>query len=102
MAVKLSIFMPARPFFWWDATGNKLKKKVTDGTTITTTEYMDGFQYTNNVLDFFPHAEGYIKTIPSSIGGGGGDAPEASGAHHRGTRHERDARASGGIKRKIK
>ena len=59
----------ACPPYWWDATGVKLKKKVTDGTTITTTDYMDGFQYTNGKLDFFPHAEGYVKAIPSGLGG---------------------------------
>ncbi|MCB0453660.1 MAG: hypothetical protein KDC94_12410, partial [Aequorivita sp.] len=64
--------------YFYDASGIKLKKKVTDGSTITTTEYMDtstslstgSFQYTNNVLDFFPHAEGYVKAISSSFGGG--------------------------------
>jgi RHS repeat-associated protein len=58
--------------YFYDATGVKLKKKVTDGMTITTTEYMDGFQYTNSVLDFFPHAEGYIKAVPTGLGGPGG------------------------------
>lgn len=58
--------------YFYDATGVKLKKKVTDGTTITTTEYMDGFQYTNSVLDFFPHTEGYIKAVPTGIAGPGG------------------------------
>jgi len=56
--------------YFYDATGVKLKKKVTDGTTITTTDYMDGFQYTNGKLDFFPHAEGYAKAILSGLGGG--------------------------------
>ena len=57
--------------YFYDATGKKLKKKVTDGSSITTTEYMDGFQYTNTLLDFFPHAEGYVKAIASSEGGPG-------------------------------
>lgn len=55
--------------YFYDATGTKLKKKVTDGTTITTTEYMDGFQYRNNVLDFFTHAEGYVKAVSVGLGG---------------------------------
>ncbi|NGX85112.1 RHS repeat-associated core domain-containing protein [Aequorivita sp. KMM 9714] len=54
--------------FRQDATGIKLKKKVTFGSTITTTEYMDGFQYKNTALDFFPTAEGYVKVLAS--GGG--------------------------------
>ncbi len=57
--------------YFYDASGVKLKKKVTNGSTVNTTEYMDGFQYTNSVLDFFPHTEGYIKAIPSSLGGPG-------------------------------
>ncbi len=35
----------------------------------TNTEYMDGFQYTDGVLDFFPHAEGYVKATPAGLGG---------------------------------
>lgn len=39
--------------------GAKVQKKVTQGTTVTTTDYLGGFQYTNNVLEFFPTPEGY-------------------------------------------
>ncbi|SHJ34925.1 RHS repeat protein, partial [Aequorivita viscosa] len=35
----------------------------------TNTEYMDGFQYTDGILDFFPHAEGYVKATPAGLGG---------------------------------
>lgn len=38
-----------------------MNKVVTDGTTITTTDYLGGFQYQNNVLQFFPTAEGYVN-----------------------------------------
>lgn len=53
--------------YLYDALGTKVLKKVTQGTTITVTDYLDGFQYTkvgtgNVLLDFFPHAEGYVKT----------------------------------------
>ena len=34
---------------------------MTDGTTVTTTDYLSGFQYKNAVLEFFPTAEGYVK-----------------------------------------
>jgi RHS repeat-associated protein len=54
--------------YFYDATGIKLKKKVTDGTTITNTEYMDGYQYTNSIIDFFPTAEGYVKVVSGQIG----------------------------------
>jgi RHS repeat-associated protein len=47
--------------YLYNATGQKVAKTVTtiDGDTVT--DYLDGYQYTNGVLDFFPHAEGYVK-----------------------------------------
>jgi RHS repeat-associated protein len=47
--------------YLYNATGIKLQKKVTQGATITITEYLTGFQYQGNVLQFFPHAEGYVN-----------------------------------------
>jgi RHS repeat-associated protein len=38
-----------------------LNKKVTQATNITNTDYLAGFQYKNSVLQFFPHAEGYVN-----------------------------------------
>ncbi|WP_157956113.1 RHS repeat domain-containing protein [Flavobacterium kingsejongi] len=49
---KSNIFMTGR---------NQITKKVTEGATIATTEYSDGFQYKDGVLHFFPIAEGYIS-----------------------------------------
>ena len=51
--------------YLYNATGQKIQKKVTEGTTITTTEYLNGFQYKNNVLLFFPHTEGYVNNTGS-------------------------------------
>ncbi|RDI14444.1 DUF6443 domain-containing protein [Flavobacterium sp. AG291] len=45
----------------YNADGAKVQKVVTDGSLITTTDYLSGFQYTNNVLDFYPTPEGYVK-----------------------------------------
>lgn len=47
----------------YNADGVKLKKTVINTTpsTTTNTDYLDGFQYTNNTLDFFPTSEGYVK-----------------------------------------
>ena len=67
--------------YLYDANGNKLKKKVTDGTTNKTVDYLDtstplstgGFQYTKEKLEFFPTAEGYVRAVPMSIGGGASD-----------------------------
>ena len=47
--------------YLYDAVGTKQKKIVTNGTLITSIDYLSGFQYQNNVLEFFPHAEGYVK-----------------------------------------
>ncbi|MFV0191016.1 RHS repeat-associated core domain-containing protein [Empedobacter falsenii] len=47
--------------YTYDASGVKLRKVVTDGTTVTTTDYLGGFQYQNNVLQFFPTTEGYVN-----------------------------------------
>src|SRR5690554_1549593 len=33
-------------------------------------DYLNGFQYRNALLDFFPTAEGYVRGIPTDIGGG--------------------------------
>jgi RHS repeat-associated protein len=47
--------------YLYDAIGQKKSKKVTQADTETLTDYLDGFQYTNEVLNFFPHAEGYVN-----------------------------------------
>jgi len=47
--------------YLYDASGVKLRKIVTDGTTVTKTEYAGGFQYKDNSLQFFPTAEGYVN-----------------------------------------
>jgi len=57
--------------YLYDATGQKLKKTMTEGTNIQNTEYLDGFQYTQDVLDFFPHQEGYVKVVSAQGVGGG-------------------------------
>jgi RHS repeat-associated protein len=45
----------------YDADGDKLQKKVTNGSNVTTTQYAEGYTYENNVLQFFNHPEGYVK-----------------------------------------
>ena len=47
--------------YLYDAAGPKQRKIVFSYPTTTTTDYLNGFKYTNNVLEFFPHAEGYLK-----------------------------------------
>jgi RHS repeat-associated protein len=56
----------------YNAAGQKLEKIVTEGLTITSTNYLGGYQYQKPhlgtwALQFFPTAEGYVKnTIVSS------------------------------------
>lgn len=45
----------------YNAAGQKLEKIVTDNSIVTNTNYLGGFQYKNNVLQFFPTVEGYVK-----------------------------------------
>ncbi|MCW3467306.1 DUF6443 domain-containing protein [Chitinophaga nivalis] len=51
--------------YQYDASGNKVKKIVTDKTrspfTTTTTSYINGFVYQNDTLQFFGHEEGRIR-----------------------------------------
>lgn len=56
----------------YNANGNKVKKEVTNGSTLTTTDYLTGFQYTNGVLDFYQTAEGYVKVTWGDMAPSGG------------------------------
>lgn len=53
--------------YQYDAAGNKVRKVVTDNTTttskITTTDYVGGFVYQNDTLQFAGHEEGRIRTV---------------------------------------
>ena len=40
---------------------------MTNGTSIKTTDYLDGFQYNEQVLEFFPTTEGYVKATPTGL-----------------------------------
>jgi RHS repeat-associated protein len=51
----------------YSATGQKVEKMVTQGTTITTTNYLNGYLYKNAVLQFFPTVEGYVEPNGSSF-----------------------------------
>lgn len=45
----------------YDASGNKLQKKVTEGTTVTFTDYASGFVYNNDTLQQTGHEEGRVR-----------------------------------------
>ena len=44
----------------YSSNGQKLQKKVSQGSTVNTTDYLEGFQYVNNVLSFVPTSEGFF------------------------------------------
>ena len=54
--------------YLYTADGTKIKKTVTEGTTVHTTTYRDGFQYDDGTLDFFPHAEGEVQVTYGQYG----------------------------------
>ncbi|AFM02660.1 RHS repeat-associated core domain protein [Bernardetia litoralis DSM 6794] len=46
--------------YLYDATGSKLQKTVKEGARTKKIDYVNGFQYRNDTLDFFPMPEGRI------------------------------------------
>ena len=46
----------------YNAIGQKIKKVVNEGVD-KTTEYFGGYQYEKSILQFFPHAEGYVRAV---------------------------------------
>jgi RHS repeat-associated protein len=51
----------------YSGSGQKVEKMVTQGTTITTTNYLNGYLYKNALLQYFPTAEGYVEPNGSSF-----------------------------------
>jgi len=47
--------------YLYSALGQKVQKTVRTNNVPTTTDYMNGYQYINGILQFFPHAEGYVN-----------------------------------------
>jgi hypothetical protein len=54
----------------YDATGNKLQKKTTEGSVVTTTSYINGFVYKNDTPQFIGHEEGRIRWACHKYTGG--------------------------------
>ncbi len=50
------------------ATGEKLMKIVKHNDSLSNTRYIHGFQYYDNVLQFFHTPEGYVKNTPNDTG----------------------------------
>jgi RHS repeat-associated protein len=53
--------------YLYDASGRKVKKTVSQNDIHTITDYMNGYQYVNNRLAFFPTAEGYVNVTYCDI-----------------------------------
>ena len=76
MAVNPSTGSKGTITYIYDATGNKLEKRVhelpdsADGQQdkYTTTDYLGSFAYENNVLQFFGHEEGRVRTFTNASG----------------------------------
>jgi RHS repeat-associated protein len=60
------IFPTGNIVYFYNASGQKVQKVVTENTTVTTTDYLGGYQYKNAVLQFLPTVEGYVKNTPVS------------------------------------
>ena len=66
-----------RIYYTYDASGTKLKKDVDFGTHHEITDYLNGYQYLKkpenqggqgeSVLEFFPTAEGYVKSVYKEV-----------------------------------
>jgi hypothetical protein len=48
---------------YYDATGTKLQKKITEGSRIDSTTYIGGFIYKNDTLQYILNEEGRDKAI---------------------------------------
>ena len=47
--------------YTYDAVGNKIQKRTTEGTRVTRTDYISGFVYQNDTLQFMGHEEGRAR-----------------------------------------
>ena len=55
--------------YLYNATGEKIQKIIKNTDSLSTTHYINGFQYFDHVLQFFPTPEGYVKNTPTESGG---------------------------------
>jgi RHS repeat-associated protein len=73
LPTKITFGMTGTIEYIYNVAGQKLEKIVTQGTTITSTNYLGGYQYLKPhlgswALQFFPTAEGYVKnTVVNSV-----------------------------------
>ncbi len=70
LPVEILFFGNRKISYIYNAVGQKISKNVSSPSIVQgqpsvniTTLYLDGFQYENAALKFFPHAEGYVNVI---------------------------------------
>ena len=68
LPVKITFSTGYKIEYLYDALGTKVKKTVTQGSTVTTTDYREEFQYKNGVLQFIHHEDGYVNYNPGGSG----------------------------------
>ena len=66
--------------YQYNAAGQKVTKTVRSNDSIKVVRYLDGFQYAGDILQFFPHAEGYVKATP--VGNANPDLPPTGYAYN--------------------
>lgn len=66
LPIQINFVNESTIYYLYNAAGQKVKKVVNANETITT-DYLSGFQYHNNELKNFPHAEGYVTVVDGTM-----------------------------------
>lgn len=68
LPVKITFATTGNIVYLYNAAGQKVQKIVTviSPASVTTTDYLGGYQYDNSALKFFPTAEGYVEPVSGS------------------------------------
>ncbi|SHF75305.1 DUF6443 domain-containing protein [Flavobacterium defluvii] len=68
LPTKITFATTGNIVYLYNATGQKVQKivTVTSPASVTTTDYLGGYQYDNAALKFFPTTEGYVEPVSGS------------------------------------
>ena len=69
LPLKISFANGGTITYFYNAIGQKIKKVVLENSITNTTDYLNGYQYKNSGLQFFPTAEGYVNFTASKVQG---------------------------------
>ena len=67
LPVEITFSNDGKISYLYNALGSKIKKSVTMPSQVETTDYLGGFQYKNEVLQYFPTAEGYVNVTDGTF-----------------------------------